>query len=42
MITIDGSTGNVYAGEIPTVEAEFFPELATLLVLGRRRRPAAT
>ncbi|MCC6669943.1 MAG: pyruvate, phosphate dikinase [Planctomycetes bacterium] len=31
VITIDGSTGNVYAGEIQTVEAEFFAELATLL-----------
>ena len=31
VITLDGSTGNVYAGEIPTVEAEFFPELDMLL-----------
>ena len=31
VITIDGSTGNVYPGEIPTVEAEFFDDLATLL-----------
>ncbi len=31
IITIDGSTGNVYPGEIATVEAEFFGELATLL-----------
>jgi pyruvate,orthophosphate dikinase len=31
MITIDGTTGDVYAGQIPTVEAEFFAELATLL-----------
>ena len=31
MITIDGSTGDVYAGQIPTVEAEFFGELETLL-----------
>ncbi|HUH95226.1 MAG TPA: pyruvate, phosphate dikinase [Casimicrobiaceae bacterium] len=30
-LTIDGTTGNVYAGEIPTVDAEFFGELATLL-----------
>jgi len=30
-ITIDGTTGNVYPGQIPTVEAEFFAELATLL-----------
>ncbi len=31
VITIDGSTGRVYRGEIPTVEAEFFGELETLL-----------
>jgi pyruvate,orthophosphate dikinase len=31
VVTIDGTTGNVYSGEIPTVEAEFFPELGTLL-----------
>jgi pyruvate,orthophosphate dikinase len=31
VITIDGTTGNVYAGKIPTVEARFFAELATLL-----------
>jgi pyruvate,orthophosphate dikinase len=31
-ITIDGTTGNVYPGQIPTVEAEFFAELATLLI----------
>ena len=31
VITIDGSTGKVYAGRIPTVEAEFFDELNTLL-----------
>ncbi len=31
VVTIDGTTGNVYAGEIPTVEASVFPELATLL-----------
>jgi pyruvate,orthophosphate dikinase len=30
-ITIDGTTGNVYPGQIPTVEAEFFTELGTLL-----------
>jgi pyruvate,orthophosphate dikinase len=30
-ITIDGTTGDVYAGEIPTVEAKFFDELSTLL-----------
>ena len=32
VITIDGSTGNVYGGSIPTVEAEFFDELAKLLM----------
>jgi pyruvate, orthophosphate dikinase len=31
VITIDGTTGNVYKGPIPTVEAEFFPELQELL-----------
>ena len=31
VITIDGTTGNVYPGRIPTVEAQFFDELATLL-----------
>jgi pyruvate,orthophosphate dikinase len=31
IITIDGSTGKVYPGQIPTVEAEFFPELQELL-----------
>jgi len=31
IITIDGTTGNVYFGEIPTIEAEFFDDLATLL-----------
>jgi pyruvate,orthophosphate dikinase len=31
IITIDGSTGKVYPGQIPTVEAEFFDELAVLL-----------
>jgi pyruvate,orthophosphate dikinase len=30
-ITIDGRTGNVYFGEIPTIEAEFFDDLVTLL-----------
>ncbi len=30
-ITIDGSTGNVYPGRIPTVEAALFDELTTLL-----------
>ncbi len=31
VVTLDGSTGDVYVGEIPTVEAEFFGELQTLL-----------
>ncbi len=31
VITIDGTSGNVYIGEVPMIEAEFSPELATLL-----------
>ncbi len=31
VITIDGTTGKVYLGEIPTVEPEFSDELVTLL-----------
>jgi len=31
VITIDGTTGNVYAGAVPTVEPEFSKELNTLL-----------
>ena len=31
VITIDGGTGHVYAGEVPTVEAEFSEEMVTLL-----------
>ena len=31
VITIDGTTGNVYAGAIPTIEAVFSDELSTLL-----------
>ena len=31
LITIDGSSGNVYLGEVATVEPEFSPELNTLL-----------
>lgn len=31
MITIDGSSGNVYLGEVPMVEPEFTDELKTLL-----------
>jgi pyruvate,orthophosphate dikinase len=30
-ITIDGATGHVYLGDVPTVEAEFSQELETLL-----------
>jgi pyruvate,orthophosphate dikinase len=32
VVTIDGGTGHVYAGEVPTVEPEFSEELNTLLV----------
>lgn len=31
VVTIDGGNGNVYAGEVPTVQAEFSEEMATLL-----------
>ena len=31
VITIDGSTGKVYAGEVPTVEATFTEDMETLL-----------
>ena len=31
VVTIDGGTGHVYAGEVPTVEPEFSEELHTLL-----------
>ena len=31
IITIDGGSGHVYAGEVPTVEAEFSQEMDTLL-----------
>jgi pyruvate,orthophosphate dikinase len=31
IITLDGSSGNVYLGKLPTVEAEFTTELDTLL-----------
>ncbi len=31
VITIDGGTGHVYAGEVPTVEATFSSEMVTLL-----------
>ncbi|MFH2210368.1 MAG: pyruvate, phosphate dikinase [Pseudomonadota bacterium] len=31
VITIDGGSGHVYAGEVPTMEAEFSPEMAVLL-----------
>jgi len=30
-ITIDGNTGNVYVGKVPTIEPELIPELETLL-----------
>ncbi len=30
MITLDGTSGKVYLGEIPTVEPEFTDELNTL------------
>ncbi len=33
IITIDGSTGKVYMGEIPTIQPEFSKELQTLLEL---------
>ena len=31
IVTIDGSTGAIYEGPVPTVPAEFFPEFDTLL-----------
>jgi pyruvate,orthophosphate dikinase len=31
VITIDGTSGDVYLGEIPMIEADFTPELVTLL-----------
>jgi pyruvate,orthophosphate dikinase len=31
VITIDGTTGSVYLGEVPMIEADFSPELGTLL-----------
>jgi pyruvate,orthophosphate dikinase len=31
VITIDGTTGNIYMGAVPMVEADFSPELVTLL-----------
>ncbi|MBK9160946.1 MAG: pyruvate, phosphate dikinase [Nitrosomonadales bacterium] len=31
ILTIDGTSGNVYLGEVPTVEAEFTDQLVTLL-----------
>jgi len=31
LITIDGTSGNVYLGDVPTVEAEFTEQLKTLL-----------
>lgn len=38
VISIDGSTGNVYLGEVPTVEAEMTAELRTLLSWADERR----
>ena len=38
-ITINGTTGEVYLGEVPMIEAKFTDELSTLLELGRRERP---
>jgi pyruvate,orthophosphate dikinase len=35
-VTIDGHTGNIYVGTVPTIEAELIPELEELLGLGRR------
>ena len=37
IITIDGSTGAVYLGEVPLIEAEFSSELKTLLALADER-----
>ena len=31
LITIDGTTGSVFLGEVPMIEAEFSPQLATIL-----------
>jgi pyruvate,orthophosphate dikinase len=31
MITIDGTSGNVYLGQVPMIEADFSPEMGTLL-----------
>jgi len=31
LITLDGTTGDVYLGEVPMIETEFSPELETLL-----------
>ncbi|HKI61025.1 MAG TPA: pyruvate, phosphate dikinase [Mariprofundaceae bacterium] len=37
VITLDGTTGNVYLGAVPTVEAEFSEELKTLLAWADER-----
>ncbi len=37
IITIDGTSGNVYLGEVPTLEAEFTEELKTLLSWADKR-----
>jgi pyruvate, orthophosphate dikinase len=47
VITIDGTSGKVYLGAIPTVEPDFTPELNTLLgwadeVAGSRSWPTPT
>ena len=40
VITIDGTTGNVYPGRIPTVEAAVLRRAGDAAALGRRSRPA--
>jgi pyruvate,orthophosphate dikinase len=30
-VTIDGHTGNIYVGTVPTIETELIPELEELL-----------
>ena len=41
VVTIDGTTGNVYAGEIPTVEAEGLRRARHTPVVGRRHGAAS-
>jgi len=38
LITIDGSTGQVFLGEVPTIEPEISPELKELLVMADKFR----